>query len=90
MRPQKRKEERVSRSAEVIILEKAPVAGRANWAASVNVSPSGLCMYTNVPVMHGQNYTLTSEDLWFTPRLARVAWSTKIGDEIYQAGFFFV
>jgi hypothetical protein len=42
--PQKRREERVSRSAEVVISGNLTVSGKASWAAAVNVSPLGLCL----------------------------------------------
>jgi hypothetical protein len=90
MREQKRKEERVARSAAVAFSKGQAVSGRAPWAVSVNVSASGLCLYTNIPVIRGEEYRLTSDTLWFSPRLARTAWSTKIGDEIYKAGLSYV
>jgi len=53
---------------------------------SLNVSPSGMCFYTHMPLDEGTVIHLSSKAIWETPMKGAVKWCRKITEELYRVG----
>ncbi|GBD99253.1 hypothetical protein BMS3Abin07_01288 [bacterium BMS3Abin07] len=57
---------------------------------SLNVSKSGLCMYTRGPIEEGQKLIITKSDLPVSSDTAVVKWIRKVNNELYKTGLMFI
>ena len=53
---------------------------------SVNMSESGMCLYTNNQLQDGLDLKLYSQNLFESPKAAVVQWCDKINEELYKVG----
>ena len=58
-------------------------------AVAVNISKSGLCIYTSIPLSEGQEITIKSE-IPADSQTAIVRWIQKLNDFYYKVGLKFV
>ena len=58
-----------------------------NFAVSINLSRSGMCIITSLEVTPGQEVTVYSKFLWPDPRKAIATWSRNLGPGVNKAGF---
>ncbi len=53
---------------------------------TLNVSDSGMCFYTNVPLQEGKEINIFSKAIWENPKKGMVKWCRKITEELYRVG----
>lgn len=58
-----------------------------DFAISVNLSKSGICLITSLDVIPGQEMTVYSKFLWPGPKRAIAAWSSRLSPRVSRAGF---
>jgi len=58
-----------------------------NFAVSVNISRSGICVITSLEVNPGQEVTVYSKFLWPDTIKAITAWSRNLGPGVNKVGF---
>ena len=56
---------------------------------SFNISESGMCFYTQVPLKEGLNLRVQSEYIWNSPRAGIVKWCNRKYLNFYQVGVLF-
>lgn len=64
-----------------------PWAGPA-CGISLNLSETGMCFYTPMPLDEGVPLEVTSKAIWDNPRPAVVKWCRRITEELYRVGIF--
>ncbi len=64
------------------------VSGMIFKAITVDISSSGIGIYTFTPLPVGQQVTIR-EGLEGTNRQCTVAWCKELGDDVFRAGLFF-
>ena len=60
-----------------------------NYGTSFNLSKSGMCFYTNVPLHEGLKLQIHSAQIWDSPKSSTVKWCSKKDPQYYQVGISF-
>ena len=92
MLDRKRKEDRIPWTSAIFFsgMASSPNEGFGNyWAAAVNISPSGICLFTNMAVKPGHYYGLMRKSRLSPLRQARAVWCSEVAGGLYRAGFSF-
>jgi hypothetical protein len=62
----------------------------ATSGITLNLSDTGMCFYTHMPLAEGAPLKVSSTAIWEEPRPAVVKWCRRITEELYRVGIFLV
>ena len=88
MLPDQRKEERFEYPHEIEYVVDPLTTYEVFKAVAINISNSGLCLYTSTPLNEGQQITIKST-LPVHSQTAIVRWIQKLNDFYYKVGLTF-
>ena len=60
-----------------------------NYGTSFNLSKSGMCFYTNMPLDEGLRLQVHSSHIWDNPKSSTVKWCSKQDPQYYKVGISF-
>lgn len=87
---EKRTEERISLTASIFYspISDAYKKDDKSWGITLDVSRSGVSLYTGATLEEGLPIKVHREDLWNNGRTARTIWCKEVSKDLYRSGLF--
>lgn len=87
---EKRTEERISSAASIFYspISDAYKKDDKSWGITLDVSRSGVSIYTSAALEEGLPIKVHDEDLWNNGRTARTMWCKEVCKNLYRSGLF--